>query len=181
MHSRHSKCFWNRYNATWPLWRQQEECLSGLTTAECSVMGSSAKIRPNTLSQHVQVSWKWCECIGRGRRGRWARRPLHTHRGWIGHIFWKVRDTKEYNKYLQTVYLQCTKCVNDRESLKPYYTPPSTAVNMELRCLPFCHHYLLFGFEKKKHFLGARVNKLIIRRRWNCTNFEENGKTVFSF
>jgi len=36
---------------------------------------------------------------------------------------------------------------NDRESLKPYYAPPSTAVNMELGCLPFFFYNLLFGFE----------------------------------
>lgn len=47
---------------------------------------------------------------------------------------------------------------NDRESLKPYYTHTSTAVNMELLCLPFCLHRLLFGFETNNFWVHELIS-----------------------
>ena len=141
MHARHSKCFWNRYNVAWPLTRQPEKCWHQLCAAPVS--------RYDVTQYHST-----CRCDGGNTSaadvGDAYSRPGGCYRHIVVEvaIFFVKEETRRNTINTCRLYICSAQYAsNDRESLKPHYTPPSTTVHMELRCLPFCLHNLLFGFE----------------------------------
>jgi hypothetical protein len=71
----------------------------------------------------------------------------YRHRAVEVDILFENEETRKTTINYRLYTCSAQNASKDRESLRPYYTHPSTAVNMELLCLPFCLQRLLFGFE----------------------------------
>lgn len=83
-----------------------------------------------------------CHCGNVSAAGQAVARHIVVEVG----IFFVKEETRRNTINTCRLYICSAQYAsNDRESLKPYYTPTPRAVQMELRCLPFC--LLLFGFE----------------------------------
>jgi hypothetical protein len=160
MHSRHSKCFWNRYNIAWPRTRQPEKCVNA--------DNNCVQLVAAPVSRHYHST---CTCRG----GEVSVADVGVAAvGWhsvaeVDIFFWKWRDTKDYNK-LQTVYLQCTKCLQWPWVVKTLLYIPLYSRTHGI-ALPAVLSSSFAVWFWNKQFLGARVNKSIIHRRWNCTSY----------